>query len=136
MTHRIPAVPTVLDDVRGQFERWREAHPPRTRIPEALWSRAVSLAREHGVYRVARELHLRYYSLKERVESAGGHDSGLQMAAAGFVELVAKAKQNTAAIECTVELERRGGERMRIHLRGAETADLVALSRTLWENRG
>jgi hypothetical protein len=135
MTHRIPALPTVLNDVRGQFERWREAHPPRTRIPEALWSRAVSLAHEYGVYRVARELRLRYYSLKERVES-GGHDSGLQMAAAGFVELVAKAKPDTAAIECTVELERRGGKRMRIHLRGAETADLVALSRTLWETRG
>jgi len=50
MTYRIPALPTVLNDVRGQFERWREAHPPRTRIPEALWSRAVSLAREYGVY--------------------------------------------------------------------------------------
>lgn len=135
MTHRIPALPTVLDDVRGQFERWREAHPPRTRIPEALWSRAVELAREHGVYRVARELHLRYYSLKERVES-DGQDSDLQVTAAGFVELVAQAKHNPPGIECTVELERRGGERMRIHLRGAETADLVALSRTLWETRG
>jgi hypothetical protein len=39
MTHRIPALSTALDDVRRQFERWREAHPPRTRIPEALWSR-------------------------------------------------------------------------------------------------
>jgi hypothetical protein len=135
MTHRIPALSTALDDVRRQFERWREAHPPRTRIPEALWSLAVGLAREHGVYRVARELHLRYYSLKERVES-GGQDSDLQMAAAGFVELVAKAKHDTPAIECTVELERRGGERMRIHLRGAATADLVVLSRALWETHG
>ena len=134
MTHRIPALSTALDDVRRQFERWREAHPPRTRIPEALWSRAVVLAREYGVYRIARELHLRYYSLKERVES-GGRESGLHKAAAGFVELVTQANHGTRGIDCIVELERRGGDRMRIHLRGAETAELVALSRTFWDRR-
>jgi hypothetical protein len=130
----MPSLPTALDDVRRQLDRWRGAHLPRTRIPEPLWSRAVDLAREHGVARVARELHLRYYSLKKRVESAA-RESGLHKAAAGFVELVAPANHGTRGIDCTVELERRGGDRMRISLRGADTAELVALSRTFWDRR-
>jgi len=136
MTRRLPALPTVLGDARRQFEHWREAHPPRTRIPEALWSRAIELAREYGVYRVARELHLRYYSLREHVETAGS-GSVPAAAATGFVELIAPApNRDTRRMKCTVELEKRGGARMRMHLRGGETADLVALARIFWETRG
>jgi hypothetical protein len=92
------------------------------------------LAREHGIARIARELHLRYYSLKKRVESTA-QEPGLHKAAARFVELVAHANHGTRGIDCTVELERRGGDRMQISLRGAATADLVALSRTFWDRR-
>ncbi len=34
--------------------------------------------------------------------------------------------------ECIVELEHSDGAKMRIHLKGAEPADLAALSRSFW----
>jgi len=38
-------------------------------MPETLWASAVQLARRQGVHRVARCLHLDYYSLKKRMRS-------------------------------------------------------------------
>jgi hypothetical protein len=56
--------------VGRRFERWRKAHTARLPIPEALWAEAAKAAREHGVFRASKALHLEYGKLK-RIAEAG-----------------------------------------------------------------
>jgi hypothetical protein len=43
-------------------------------MPPALWDAAVSLARTHGVYAIARVLRVSYGTLKQRVEQRPAGD--------------------------------------------------------------
>ena len=48
-----------------------------------------------------------------------------------FFELVTPPVANSGRLsECTVEFDDGGGAKMRIQIKGADTADLIALSRT------
>lgn len=62
-----PTAAADLTATAAAFARWRDTTPLGARIPEALWSRAVELARAHGVARVATALRLDYTRLKRRV---------------------------------------------------------------------
>ena len=71
----LPSHPTATADLAATataFARWRDTTPVGARIPEALWSRAVELARVHGVARVATTLRLDYTRLKRRLTAAIG----------------------------------------------------------------
>lgn len=59
-----------LGELWRQLKEFREAHPPRTRLPEELWAAAVTLAGKEGLYRTARTLHLDYSNLRRRVEGS------------------------------------------------------------------
>ncbi len=67
-----PVVPVKMEQARQQLERWPRTRPYRSRIPEPLWTAAVELARQHGIYSTARTLRLDYARLKARLESAQG----------------------------------------------------------------
>jgi len=122
-----------------RFERWRSAHTGRLPIPERLWVAATELAREHGVFCTVKALRLECGKLKQRVEAAvpaakaraavsRRSRSGLRPPT--FVELLAPRPDSSP--ECRVELEGPRG-RMRIDFKGVATAELVALSRALWD---
>ena len=130
---RTANLPADLESTQRRFERWRQSCTVRTRIPEPLWAAAVKLAVRHGVCQTAKALRLGYYSLRERVEnettaSASCSQTG---STATFLELAAPAR--TGSGECLLEWEDAAGAKMRIHLKGVETPDLVALSRSFWE---
>jgi hypothetical protein len=100
------------------------------------------LAREHGIYPTAKALHLEYGKLKQRAEAAGVvkrrrvkapavvPDGARPTAPPTFVELMAPRPGSFPG--AVVELEGPRG-RMRIELKGVATAELVALSRALWD---
>jgi hypothetical protein len=95
----------------------------------------VKLAGRYGVSRTARALGLGYYSLKDRVEketdaSAAGSPTRSE---AAFLELAVSPHRGVG--ECLLEWEDAGGGKMRVHLKGVEVPDLVALSRSFWEGR-
>jgi hypothetical protein len=100
-----------------------------TRIPERLWTLAVKLAESHGLSRTASVLRLDYYTLKKRLEST---QSLGRTATSAFVEL----SPTPLAVpgECVIEFENDSGSTLRVHLRGCEMPDLVALGRSFWEN--
>lgn len=59
--------------VRRQLARWRQTRPhPRAPIPAAVWAAAVVLARQHGVYPMARALPIDFGALKAHVARADG----------------------------------------------------------------
>jgi hypothetical protein len=147
-------IPARVEGVRRRLERWREARRAGMRIPEPLWAVAVKVAGRYGIHRTAQALRLDYYSLKRRVEreateketttereavakGRGARKSGVgasktpAAAAATFVELPSPARSSCG--ECTLELERPGGTKMRVHLKGLPASDLAAFGRSLWQ---
>ena len=126
------------------FERWRSAHTGRLPIPERLWAAAAELAREHGVFPTAKALHLEYGKLKERAEAPWREKKVVRKARSGilrqarppapptFMELITP--RSGSLPSAVVELEGPRG-RMKMELKGVATAELVALSRALWDDR-
>ena len=121
------AIPAALARGRDRFEAWRRSCHVGTRIPEKLWSLAVSLAEVHGLSRTASALRLDHNQLKKRV-AAKNSDSGVVSPA--FIELTPPLQ--AASKECIVEFEDGSGARIRVHLRGCDAPDLVALGRSFW----
>jgi hypothetical protein len=128
-------LPADLENTRRRLEQWRQRHQAPTPLPESLWAQAVKLAGRYGVSRTARALRVGYYSLKDRVEketaaSAAGSPTRSE---AAFLELAVSPHRGVG--ECLLEWEDAGGGKMRVHLKGVEIPDLVALSRSFWEGR-
>ena len=159
MANELSDIPHNMRRLYRRFERWRSAHTGRLPIPERLWTAAAELAREHGVFSTAKALHLEYGKLKQladapvpglkgRVAKAptavrqtqGGmrrrtavpRRTRSQPQPPAFVELVAPRPMSSQ--ECRVELEGPRG-RMRVDFKGIATAEVVALSRALWDGK-
>ena len=133
---RTTDIPPELEQVRQELEQWRSTQAHRSPIPEPLWGAAAKLARQHGVQLTARTLRLDYARLKARVKpkarrkSAVRSSPALRRAVPAFVELLAPRPGSSQ--ECRVELEGPRG-RMRVEFKGVAAAELVALSRALWD---
>src|SRR5580700_2682618 len=64
-------IPPKMQKVYRRLKRWRSSHARRVPLPDSLWAAAGELAREHGINRTAKALHLEYGKLKERAEALG-----------------------------------------------------------------
>src|SRR5881396_2730839 len=128
-TEKAETIPAEMEEIRQQFETWRNTHVHRSRIPETLWTSAVKLARQHGLHRTAKALHLDYTKLKALV--GGKSAAKRKQVSPAFVELLT-ADQLPG---CVVELENARGKKMRIHLRGVGAPDVALLSRIFWSSR-
>ena len=133
MPRKTLPVSRPLERFRRRLDRWRRARGRRARLPESLWTAAVELARECGVYKTAHALHLNYYTLKKRLAAGGVKDLSTKVPPT-FFELVPSGSAGRLS-ECIVEFDDGCGGKMRISLKGADTADLVALSRAFWGGR-
>jgi hypothetical protein len=117
----------VLAGLRQRFDEWRRLRRhPRSRIPESLWGAAVEAAREHGLWKTARQLRVDYYSLKRRLASNPPPAAGID-----FVEVSPKILSPRPA--CVLTLEDGRGRRLRVELSAGAGAE--ALARTLWRSR-
>ncbi len=121
-----------LAQLARQFAQWRRTHAYGARIPEPLWSSAAELAVQHGLSRTATALKLGYYDLKKRVAEKTTGRLETESPSSAFVELSPAALG--VGCQCTIELEKRDGSRMRIELKGASAPDLAAMSRSFWES--
>ena len=142
MANEIPVIPPDMRKVYLRLKRWRSSHARRVPIPESLWAAAGELAREHGINRTAKALHLEYGKLKQRAGvampamkrrmakvPAAIPRRARRTAPPTFVELMAPPPGSIPG--AVVELEGPQG-RMRIELKGVAREELVALSRALW----
>jgi hypothetical protein len=122
-----------LEEVKRRLQHWRGGRKLGEHIPAALWAAAVSVAKEHGVHRVAVELRVDYAGLKRRVERARDAAPGAGNADTQFVELYAPAAPAAAGLrECVVELENARGAKMRVELNGNGLAGLAGLCSAFW----
>jgi hypothetical protein len=118
----------TLEEVRRQFEVWRNANKPRSPIPSRLWDSAASLATRHSVHEISRALRLNYAKLKNHIGAATTTPTA-EAAPQPFVELPFP---YTRESECLVDMENRHGDRMRIRLSGERTLDLLSLGKAFW----
>ena len=117
-----------LAEVKRGFEQWRRSGQRGRRIPEALWRMAVKVAARHGVQATARRLGLNATRLQKQVRRFAPTQAAEDQS--GFVEL---RWPGAAPIpECLLEAEDHAGRKLRIHLKGAATAEAAALGRMLW----
>ena len=107
----------ALEDVQELFDQWRQHKKRRDPIPPSLWEAAVSLTGTHSIHRISRLLRLNFNELKVRAKDRGP----------AFVELTMS--PGTSLVECSIEMEKPSGERMRI--RGA--CNVVELAREFWQ---
>ena len=123
--------PTAAADLTAAataFARWRDTTPLGARIPEALWSRAVELARAHGVARVATVLRLDYTRLKRRVTA---ESSAAVPSPPEFVEMTLDLPPSGPG--CILELSDTQGRALRIEWTRPVASEVAAVARSLWE---
>jgi len=122
-------VSAELVRARNRFRSWRRTRRPKSRIPEPLWALAVKLTSAYGLHRTAATLKLDYYSLKKRVAVAEVRDDPNGSA---FIELPSVV---TAGQECVIEFEDGAGVSLRVHLKGYDATDIVAVGRSVRDSQ-
>lgn len=125
MTRNNKPIPEALVPIQQQFEQFRATHPPRSKLPEAFWTAATELAKEHGLYTVAHALRLDYVGLKKRI--GGFAQRRRKPAQPRFVEVIAPPAPKLD--ECVIEFESARGAKMRIQWRAAAPPDWAGLLR-------
>ncbi|MCP4755055.1 MAG: hypothetical protein GY866_29605, partial [Proteobacteria bacterium] len=65
-----PTNDPALEEVRNQFEIWREAKKGNDRIPESLWQAAVDLTKTYSPHKIAKTLGLNCMRFKSRVNAS------------------------------------------------------------------
>ncbi len=121
-------IPPELGRARDRFQAWRRTRKPKSRIPEPLWALAVELSAAVGLHRTASTLKLDYYSLKKRVEAAEVREDSNGPAFIELPSVVAPMR------ECVIEFEDGVGVSLRVHLKGYDAADIVAVGRSVRES--
>jgi len=133
MNHRIAApVPEAIAQLQRQLEQFRSSRPGRTKLPESLWQAAMELARQHGIYAVARPLRLDYTRLKQRL--GGPPIQPRKQNTPAFVELIGGGAATLP--ECVIEFESACGGKMRIHWKATVSPDWASLLRAWHETQG
>lgn len=125
-------IPDVMRKIYRRLERWRSRRRGRMPIPKPLWAAAGAIAREHGIFRTSKVLHLEFNKLKEFAQSRVSRRKRTTTSTPPqFVELMTTP---SGVSECVIELEGRRGK-MRIQWKGITASDLAELSRIFWEQR-
>lgn len=118
----------TIEELQVRFDEWRRNRQGKSAIPAELWDAAAAVARRDGVYQTAKALHLDGAKLKQRMALPGDRAPS---SAPAFLELLTGPGLRAGA-EYTLEVEGHAGK-LRIHCKGASTADVAALGRALWD---
>jgi hypothetical protein len=123
-------VPARMSRLEKRLRAWRKTRTPGQRIPKSIWKSAAKLATEYGLSRTAVALKLSYAGLRKHVEQANAEAPFT----VPFVEL--PTSSFPLASECMIEWEDGDGAIMRMHLKGSEVPDVLALGNSFWRTNG
>ena len=116
-----------ITELQAQLLQFRSNHPPRTRLPQAVWRSAAELARSHGLYVVARSLKLDYSTLKRHVNGTPESVGRGKKVQPKFVELIGPTRQSVD--EYLIEFESARGHKLRVHCKTNTPPDWPVLLR-------
>jgi len=122
-----------IQAARGRVDAWRRRRRPGRAMPDALWTEAVNLALEVGVYAAARGIGVAYGSLKTRLQARqeGPARDAQGMGTVTFVDAGLVAGFAPAGSAATVELVLPSGERLVVRATTGAEAVATALLREL-----
>jgi hypothetical protein len=124
-------LPSPLESVQYQFERWREnKKTSREPIPEHLWEAASELKNEYPISRISNALRLNHTDLKNRISGKKSKQRRKEQSSPLFLEL--DYLPSFASSECLVEMEDACGSKMRMSFKGKADLDLLELSKAFW----
>lgn len=112
-----------LKKVKKQFDKWRRMRRPREPIPPELWTAAAELTRRYSITRVSRYLKLNYKDLKNKANASGGQQEASPTVS--FVEIPwqqGQASGSDGRPACVIEVQRHGGDRMKLSFYGETQA--------------
>jgi len=115
-----------LERARKALAAWRMRRERLGPMPDPLWRSATALAQQYGASKIASELHVNYERLRARLRAESSPRVPHEVTpppVPTFVEL--EAMPPRASPECTIEIERVGGDRLTMRLAGHGGADLV-----------
>ena len=124
----------ALEEVKEQFEAWRNSRKSNEPIPTELWHAAASLCSSgtHRPYLIAQKLGLNYKKLKQHLaDTAGVPPMEKAPAQTAFVELDFGNAPVTP--ECMVEMQDEKGGQLKFHLKGQPCPDLIEILRAFWK---
>jgi hypothetical protein len=117
-----------IERIRERIIHWRRTRAKKTRMPEELWTAAVALAREHGLYATAHGLGVSYDWLKQRLYGASTRKKGPKAgSSAAFVELDAPLPFGGGWGGPRLELADSDGAKLAVSLAANEIIDIVGL---------
>jgi hypothetical protein len=128
---KTPALPSPLESVQYQFEKWRETRKKRREpIPENLWAAATGLCNHYSINQISRALRLNYTDLKKRIPGQKSVPKKKKISSPFFIEV--DWQDNFAASECVIEMENASGSKMRMSFKGRADLDLLELGKAFW----
>ncbi len=125
-----PKVPACMSRLEKRLTAWRKTRKPGQRIPASIWKSAAKLAAEYGLSRTAVTLKLSYTDLRKYVEETAADSQSNSP----FIEL--PSSTFPLANECKIEWEDGDGAIMRMHLKGSQIPDALALGKSFWRTEG
>lgn len=133
-------IPPELAKLEKEVAHWRRVRKLPCPMPREFWDRAVVLAADLGVGKVARALRLNQTTLKGRMEDTGKADSYL----ATFIELLPAGPSATPPTtgsshffgECALEVDSLDGLRLRVMLKDLSAGSLVGVLRQFAQGIG
>lgn len=131
MPHQHQSAPAAIavGPLQRRIARWQSTRVGRARMPDHLWEAALTLAQDVGAYRAAADLGLNYCTLKRRLE-ARRQQPTVSPELPAFVEWFAPVGGGIVA-ECVLEVETRGGTRLRLEMKGVPPQGLATMLRDL-----
>jgi len=129
-TRETPIEMAGMEQARLRLDDWRATHRHRAPLSEELWAMAAQLARRHGIQPTAHALGLEYGKLKRLSQPSKDEPKPVPtLPPPTFVELMAPV--GPAEPTCRIELEGRGGSKLKIELPASANALVMELCREL-----
>jgi len=119
-----------MERVRVKFEEWRRTRKRGSRIPEDLWREASKLAGAYTLTQICQSLKVEFNHLKRRIEGHRTPAVSRTCAAPRFIEM--GPSPTMTELECTIEVQRCDGSRMRMSVRGAMGDHLIEMAKAFW----
>jgi hypothetical protein len=134
MTQQNSLAPSTdsLSQLSARIEAWRNDPQKPRRMPEALWQAAAELSKHSSVSNISKALRLDYTALKKRVHGQNKEDLPAVKAQQSFKFIELDIEKTSSTPECTIEMEKGNGAKMKIYLRGRTDLDLYELGRAFW----
>jgi len=139
MGHRSrSSLPLRVNQLRVRIERWRRQRTQRSPMPAELWASAVSFARRHGVYPIARALGIDYGALRKRVTPRPRGGRNPREVSTEFIELAPTPPLlgHSEPAGLVLELWDRDGAKLVVRLPEGDGLDVGRLAEAFWSRRG